>query len=201
MREMANPSDRKPWRIFCAIELPADVQTAVLDHIRLLKNEAANSRATWARETNLHLTIKFAGNVQQDRVSRFSACIARAASAFAPFSIRLEGTGVFPARGAARVLWIGVNDESGNLQPLQTAVEEECEKENFSREDRAFHPHLTLARVRNPEDGFTLAKLHKKLAFKPIAFLVNELQVIRSELSPQGSKYTIVSNHRLGSAD
>lgn len=187
----------KRWRIFCAIELPPDAQTAVLDHISAIKKDATDFRATWARETNLHLTIKFAGNTPEDRVASFSACIARAASAFAPFTIRLEGTGVFPERGAARVLWIGVNDESGNLRGLEAAVEKECEQERFSGEDRAFHPHLTLARVRNPHDGFALAKIHKTFAFEPITIAVNELQVIRSELSPQGSKYTTVSRHRL----
>ena len=188
----------KTWRIFCAVELPDEARRAVLKSIELLKKEAPNARASWARDTNLHLTIKFVGETPPDRVARFSACISRAASVSAPFSLQLEGTGVFPPRGAARVLWIGINDQSGNLKGLQAAVEKECEKENFSREERAFHPHLTLARVRNPEDGFALARIHKDLLFTPLEIAVTELQVIRSELSPHGSKYTTVSRHQLG---
>lgn len=186
------------WRVFCAIELPATVRKLVLGHISRLREAVPDARASWAREANLHLTLKFLGEIAGTSVSDFSEALSRAVAACAPFSIRLEQTGVFPKHGPPRVLWIGVNDSTGKLGELQARLEDEAAKEGFEKDDRRFHPHLTMARLRQPQHARLLADEHKQMEFESVEIAVAQLLVIRSELSSEGSRYSIVSRHPLG---
>ena len=88
-----------------------------------------------------------------------------------------------------------MNDRQGNLVRLHARLEEECSKAGFPKENRPFHPHLTLARLRKPEHARSLALAHKEMEFEPAEMNVSELLVIRSELGGNGSKYTVVSRH------
>jgi 2'-5' RNA ligase len=185
------------WRVFSAIELPQETRKLVLQHSARLREQFPQTRASWARDTNLHLTLKFLGEVPQSSVADFSKAASRAVAGVQPFSIRLEQTGVFPVHGQPRVLWIGVNDASGTLAELQGLLEEESAKVGFAREARSFHPHLTLARLRNNDGDQTLAAAHKQAEFAPVEIAVSELVVIRSELSSAGPKYTVISRHPL----
>lgn len=133
-------------------------------------------------------------------VADFSEAAGGAVAGVKQFSIRLEQTGSFPERGQPRVLWIGVNDSSGELAELHARLEKESAELGFAHEARPFHPHLTVARLRNPEGTRTLAAAHKQAEFPPIEIAVTELVVIRSELSSAGSKYTVVSRHGLDSS-
>ena len=106
-------------------------------------------------------------------------------------------TGVFPKASRAQVLWIGVSDPSGKLAALHKRLEDECAAEGFEKEDRAYRPHLTIARIRRPEGARRLADAHLQMKIETVAIELNELVLFRSELSPKGSKYTAISNHRL----
>jgi 2'-5' RNA ligase len=185
------------WRVFCAIELPETVRGLLLRHIRRLQEAVPDARASWAREPNLHLTLKFLGETLIASVPDFSTAASRAVAELAPFSIRLEQTGVFPKHGQPRVLWIGISDSSGKLGELHTQLENESAKAGFEREARPFHPHFTIARLRQPHHASTLANTHKQIEFSPVEIPVSELLVIRSELSSAGSKYTVISRHAL----
>lgn len=185
------------WRVFCAIELPENTRRLVLQHITDLRAAVPDAKASWARDANLHLTMKFLGEIPQTSVTSFSAAVSRSIAELASFSIQLSETGVFPKRGQPRVLWIGVNDASGGLGELHAHLEAEALKAGFPREDRSFHPHLTVARLRNPRNTSELVEAHQQMEFEPVEILVDELLVIRSELSSSGSKYTVVSRHAL----
>jgi len=155
-------------------------------------------KATWSRDANLHLTLKFLGEIPQTSVPDISTAASRAVAGIAPFSIRLEQTGAFPKQGQPRVLWVATNDSSGKLSELHARLEDELATAGFARDDRPFHPHLTVARLRQPRHARTLAAAHKELEFEPAEIAVSELLVIRSELSSEGSQYTVVSRHALG---
>jgi len=185
------------WRVFCAIEIPRDVRDQLLAHIERLREEVPQAQASWSRAASVHLTLKFFGNIEQDQVERLSAAASRVTRRYSPFQIGLGGSGIFPPRGTPRVLWIGVNDPSGQLTDLQHQFENECSKEGFPKEERVFRPHLTLARIRNPQGSRRLGEIHKGIEFKPVEFSVSELLLFRSELSSEGSKYTIISRHGL----
>jgi 2'-5' RNA ligase len=198
------PADPSPfslhppeWRVFCAIEIPRDVRDQLLAHIGRLREAVPQAQASWSRPENIHLTLKFFGNIEQRQVERLSAAASRVTRRYSPFQIGLGGLGIFPPRGTPRVLWIGVNDPSGQLTDLQQQFENECSKEGFPKEERVFRPHLTLARIRNPQGSRSLGEIHKGIEFKPVEFGVSELLLFRSELSSAGSKYTIISRHGL----
>jgi 2'-5' RNA ligase len=186
------------WRIFCAIELPEAVRGLMLRHIACLKQAVPDARASWARETNLHLTLKFLGEIPQTVVPDFSNAVSRAVVGMKSCPIRFEATGAFPTRGQPRVLWIGTNDYSGRLAELHAKVEEESALAGFAKEPRPFHPHLTIARLRNPQYARALATAHKQMKFEPVEMVIQELVVIRSELSSEGSRYTVASRHPFG---
>ena len=131
------------------------------------------------------------------RVRELSRAAGVAAEGSGPFELTVEEAGTFPPRGAARVLWLGVRDESGSLARLQRRLEEEGEAAGFTREPRAFKPHLTLARLRAPKDAHALSEAHRRSTFGPHAFRVSDLVVMRSELGPGGSRYTPLSRHAL----
>jgi RNA 2',3'-cyclic 3'-phosphodiesterase len=185
------------WRVFCAVDLGTGVRASLIRHINRLRERASHVQTSWSREENIHLTLKFLGEIQTSRISDLSNAAARAVANLKPFQITIEETGVFPKHGPPRVLWIGVKDESGKLAELHTRLEEACDREGFAREDRPFHPHLTIARLRKPHGARTLAAAHKDMRFEAATVTVAELLVIRSELGSAGSRYTVISTHRL----
>jgi len=186
------------WRVFCAIEIPADVRHQIERHGVGLREQLPDVRAAWSREDNIHLTLKFLGDVPLTHVELLSRAAHRAASASQPFVVSVAGAGAFPPKGPPRVLWIGIEDVTHNLRGLYDSLEKECADEGFEREPRDFHPHLTVARIRSPHGARPLADIHQASDFPPMQFEVKDLCVIRSELSPEGSRYTVLARHELG---
>jgi RNA 2',3'-cyclic 3'-phosphodiesterase len=185
------------WRVFCAVELPEDVRARLQEHIARLRKEVPDAAASWSRVENIHLTLKFFGNVALDRIPQVSAAATRATEKFSKFQIEVGNTGVFPRPSRAQVLWIDVNDPSAQLSTLHKQFEAECAAAGFEKDDRAYKPHLTIARLRKPESARHLTDTHLQTSFKPISVTLNELIVFRSELSSKGSRYTPISRHPL----
>jgi len=181
------------WRVFCAVELPDVVRARLEDHVRRLRKEVPDASASWSRVENIHLTLKFFGNVEVKRIEKISAAAERAVSQFSTFQIGVGETGVFPKPSRPQVLWIGISDPSGQLSALQSKFENECAAEGFEKENRAYRPHLTIARLRKPEGARSLADAHLKLPFEMIQIDLTELVIFRSELSSKGSRYTPIS--------
>lgn len=184
-------------RVFCAIELPADVRARVADRILQLRTSAPEAKASWARDEALHITIKFLGEIESHRLTALTKAARLAAQRVQPFSLELENTGTFPAHGAARVLWIGATDPSGNMDKLKLSLEEECAAEGFAPEEREFHAHLTIARQRAPTGAHTPGVLDRNASFTREEFPVTEFVVMRSDLGPGGSRYAVLSRHTL----
>jgi 2'-5' RNA ligase len=197
---MSTDQTRGPqWRVFCAFELPESVRVRMKEHAERVREAVTDAAASWSRPENIHLTMKFFGNVEQAKTPVISDVLARVAKEFSPIEIAVGGTGVFPRPSRPQVLWIGIDDRTGALAGLQKRVEDECAREGCPKEDRAFRPHLTIARIRNPHNANRLAEAHLRLEFAPVELVLNELVLFRSELSPKGSKYTPISRSRLES--
>ena len=193
-------ASEESWRVFCAIELPAQTRMRLLSHIEKLQTLVPEVRASWSRESNIHLTLRFLGETQQPLVWKFDSAMSRAVEGITPFRILISGSGVFPSPRDPRVLWVGISDSEGRLANLHSRIEVEGEREGFSREARQFHPHLTLARLRTREVARDLARAHEELQFPAEEIMVNEVLLIRSELSSAGSRYTTISKHALKNA-
>jgi len=185
--------------MFVAIELSTSVRQKLAEHLNRLRDSVPDARASWVREENLHLTVKFLGNTPLTRVEALTTATERAASTCEPLEIVVGGCGVFPTRGQPRVLWIGIEDQVGRLALLHRALEDECAAADFPREERPFRPHLTLARIRRPHSSRQLAAMHEEIGFESRPVRCSELLVIRSELRSEGSRYTTVSRRPFSS--
>ena len=189
---------QEQWRVFCAIDLPRVICEKVMAHSRRLREAVPEAQASWSRMDNVHLTLKFLGEIPQSQVKLLSIAAAEASTGHGTFQLSVQRCGVFPTHGEPRVLWIGIEDLKGRLAELFSRLEDQCAKAGFPREPRPFHPHLTLARLRRPQHARALASAHKTTEFEPAEIVVSELLVIRSELSSEGSKYSVISRHALG---
>ena len=96
------------------------------------------------------------------------------------------------------MLWIGIDDPTGHLAGLHRTLEDECAKAGFVREERPFHPHLTIARLRKPQGSRQLAELHGEMGFTNQQVRVLEMVLFRSELLSEGSRHTAISRYRFG---
>ncbi len=189
-------------RIFCAVNLPEDVRERAAAHISRLRaaTSASPLKISWERAEKLHLTLKFLGELESERVEALQRAAARAAESAVKFTLTLEEAGAFPAGGNPRVLWLGLREETNHLAALRERLEAECARENFPREARPFHPHITIARIRVPHTAPArhLAKLHRETKFAPVSFNVEEFIVMHSQLGAAGgSRYTPLSRHEL----
>jgi len=193
---MKEPSEH--WRVFVAIELPSLVRKSLSDHINRLRQTLPDVHASWSHEENLHLTLKFLGKTPVAKVEALSQATQQAALMTEPFDLIVADCGAFPPRGQPRVLWIGIEDPTEKLTALHHALEDKCAKAGFAREERPFHPHLTIARVRKPKGSRRLAELHRELeiADQQQTVRVAEVVLFRSELLSEGSRHTVVSRHR-----
>jgi 2'-5' RNA ligase len=183
------------WRLFIAIELPLRVRRTLSDHILHLREAVPEVSASWAHEENLHLTVKFLGDTELTRVEALSQAIQLAANTVDPFEINIESRGAFPPKGQPRVLWIGVEDPSGQLASLHRKLEDECARAGFARARRPFRPHLTIARIRNPRGTRGLLQVHKEMSLDGQTFRASQLLLIRSELRSEGSRHTAIERY------
>jgi RNA 2',3'-cyclic 3'-phosphodiesterase len=188
-------------RVFFAVELPEEVRSRAGEHISDLRNRLPEVRAGWERPEKLHITLKFIGEVEPEASAALARAAERAAAALSPFHFVIQDAGAFPVRGLPRVLWLGVQDASGSLARLHKSLEQECEGAGFPCEERPFHPHLTIARLRRPEGARALAALHQEKGFAPADVFVADVLLLQSELTPAGSRYTELSRHKLGQAN
>lgn len=195
-REKRGEDDSR-LRLFYAIEFPTEVRERMAEHIAQLRSEMSHVRAGWERTEKLHLTLKFFGSVSGSRAAALSLAAESAASASAPFPLTIADAGAFPPHKAPRVLWLGVRDSTGDLARLQQALETQCAAAGFPREERSFHPHITIARLREPRSASPLAERHRELGFQAMEITINEIVLMKSELTQKGSCYTVLSHHRL----
>ncbi|MFZ2444939.1 MAG: RNA 2',3'-cyclic phosphodiesterase [Syntrophobacteraceae bacterium] len=176
-------------RSFIAVELPGTVRR-MLEELsgELRKSDAA---VGWVKPDGIHLTLKFLGNVAPEVIERIKPVLAEVASRALPFRIQAAGCGAFPTIKQPRVIWAGVRGESEPLVRLQKEVETAMVPFGFEPENRPFRPHLTLGRVRGRQRLHALQQiLLARREFTAEPFDVTELVLYKSELRPDGARYT-----------
>lgn len=186
-------------RLFTAIELGDEVRTRarmLLDELRARAHRAApHAKLTWVSPDRMHLTLRFIGEVDETQGAKIIGAL-REALALAPFTVRWEGLGAFPPRGAPRVLWVGVASGRDALIDAEDQVSARLETLGISREDRPYSPHLTLARVREPA-GLKAGPLFEKLDGSLGETRVEAVTLFQSHLSPKGPSYVTLQQTRL----
>jgi 2'-5' RNA ligase len=184
-------------RTFIAINLPAKERQRIHRSVRALRDGGLPVR--WVEPDNLHLTLKFLGELRPERLAEVETSLARVAASTACFTLTLGEFGAFPTLRRPRVIWLGAA-ASPELRCLKQDLEWALADRGFEPETRAFHPHVTLGRA-DPGD--------RAGAFRRLDELVGELQfsaevpvhaveLMRSQLSKDGAHYSVVASAKLG---
>lgn len=158
-------------------------------------------RVAWVAAENLHLTLKFLGNVLVDALPDVSAAIASGTAGTAPFVLEVTGLGAFPTATRPRVLWAGVANGAEVTAALAARIDAALESLGFPGERRAFSAHVTLGRVRVPRRDPQLARAIEAGAEREFGVVrVDAVRLMRSELSPGGARYSEIAAIPLASA-
>lgn len=180
-------------RAFIAIELPETLRKQLYHLQNMLKKETGIS-AKWVDPYGVHLTLKFLGYVPSSQIEEIKKSMEQAASGIAPFRLEIKNLGVFPNLAKVQVIWVGLGGDTDKLSQLQKRLEENMSRLGFAPEGRAFTPHLTLARVRERTSAEEQQRLGKLIASgtldEPSRFEVSVVNLMRSQLTPQGAIYS-----------
>lgn len=182
------PGGRHDIRAFIAIRIPSEVKEALRSVQALL--DLGSRSINWARPESMHLTLKFLGETDERLIDTLGAGLESAASGIGPFKLTVEGVGAFPNKRRPRVIWAGIG-ESAELTELKQRVEDNVIPLGFEPEEREFSPHLTLCRIKTPEDSMLMGSALSE-ASPPLKteFTVYSVVLFKSVLRPKGAEYT-----------
>ncbi len=184
-------------RSFIAIALPPECRAAIARAASPLR--AKRVRASWTPERNLHLTLKFLGEIAADRIDELVARMEEGAREIPPFSFQLAEAGAFPSVRAPRVLWIGIREPLELAGKLHQNMENALAGAGIPRDDRPFHPHVTVARVKSrvaPGWGESVVSALSATPFG--AVFARSYGLYESRLSPSGAAYTVLRDVPFG---
>src|SRR5215471_3843364 len=185
-------------RLFVAIQIPDDIRSAfglLIKELRIVQPQAK-----WVRAENLHLTLKFLGNTDPDKLQAAQAALA---SVYSDESVQLafRGLGFFPNEKKPRVFWAGLQ-ASSNLAELAARIDQAMHGLDFPLERRPFVPHLILARFEPPGASPKLQKVVRLRMLDSFGSLTaTEFHLIESKLKPAGAEYTTVQTVRFAPGD
>ena len=186
-------SEKQYARAFIAIELPPPLRRSLWEIERSLQSRPSRS-IKWVPEGNLHLTLKFLGDVPLSQVPDIAGVVERAAASTHPLHLGIAGVGAFPSQLRPRVLWAGLGGDIEPLASLASKIDAALVGLGFPRETRPFTPHLTMARVspeapaeetRSISDAVASLRLPVGLEF-----VADSVSLMKSVLRPEGASYS-----------
>jgi len=186
-------------RAFIAIELPKEIK----DYLGKLQNQLKTSGADikWVEPQNIHLTLKFLGEIDDVLLAKINEIIQAAASGRNEFYMRLTEVGAFPSISSPKVIWVGIDEGDKEVKGIAAELEENIAKIGMPKESRAFSSHITIGRSKSALNQVKLLQLLKELAGKPaeenLRFAVKKIFLFKSTLTPKGPVYEILKNVNL----
>jgi 2'-5' RNA ligase len=198
---MANDSPADHLRLFVAISIPGPVRDEIIRVQQELQPLVSREVARWARSDQFHLTLRFLGDVLAGSLEALKESVNAVCRGARPLSLRAEGIGFFPNPHLPRVIWVGINDREGRLVDLQKQIEAAVRLFTAEPSEKNFTGHATLGRLKNPRPAdirdlaARVQSLEKRLFGE---WTAHEIEIIRSELSPAGARYTSLAVFRLG---
>lgn len=175
-------------RTFIAIELPEEIKRQIEQLQAPLKK--TDAFVSWVKPKNIHVTLKFLGEVPEDKIGQVFSATQKALEGTRKFTMSLKGAGAFPNLRRPRVIWIGTGSGEEELSHLAQRIEEEMEKIGFPKEKRKFSAHFTIGRVKSPKNIEKLMEKVQSSDFQTEKIEVNEVVVMKSQLHPAGAIYT-----------
>jgi 2'-5' RNA ligase len=181
------------FRGFIAIDI--NVTPNVLNLLQDITN--SNADVKLVEPQNIHITIKFLGDVQEDNIDDIEQIMKDSVKEIEPFTLKLSGTGVFPNQNYIRVVWIGIKDAE-IIETISRSIDERLSQLGFKREKRGFSAHLTIGRVKTAKNKQLLLKAIE--SYKDFEFStqeVNSIKLKKSDLTPKGPIYTTLREVKL----
>jgi RNA 2',3'-cyclic 3'-phosphodiesterase len=185
-------------RTFIAVEMGAEVRKPATELIK--KFRSARADVKWVEPHNLHITLKFLGEVEEAKTEEVCRAVTEAAAASTPFSLEICGAGAFPHLGRPRTIWLGTGEGRQALVDFQRRIEAALKPLGFLPESRRFEPHLTIGRVRNSGPGIAeLAELLLANVNQPVGrTTIDDVVVFSSALETAGPIYEALARADLG---
>ena len=184
------------FRLFIALTIPDEIKAGIEKAQEEMRRALPEGRIRWIRREQFHLTLRFLGEVDAERVPVLLDAVRGACNGFAPLSLRSERVGFFPDGRFPRVLWVGVNDRENNLPLLQRAVQQASAGFTAEKPEQDFSGHITMGRIKRitrPEAKI-LTRLASDLAERFFGeWTANKIEIMRSELSEQGARHSLVA--------
>lgn len=175
-------------RVFLAIPLPQQLKGAIQTLQKSLRSQIAGVR--WVRPENLHLTLHFFGEVEQETLEKIKVSVLSVKSCNRPFTVEVKGLGTFPSRRRPRILWLGLDPEDP-LRQLYENCRQSLQQAGVATESRPYSPHLTIGRLRQSKSGLTdLTELDSSTGDAVIGrFSADRLVLFESRLQPGGAEH------------
>ncbi len=178
-------------RTFVALPLPPELKQTMAGTQSELRD--AGAEVKWEAPEKFHITLKFLGDTDDAVIPELTENLRNSIGELRSFDVAYEGVGGFPNIDRPRVVWIGTKPNA-DLQRLQELVEQNCSALGFPREDRPFHAHTTIGRVKGNRGLERLTARLKSVTFEPSIARCSEIHVMRSDLKPTGSVYTLLNS-------
>ncbi|KUK01395.1 MAG: RNA 2',3'-cyclic phosphodiesterase [Methanobacteriales archaeon] len=181
-------------RSFLAIDVDNPLKDKIIEVQKIL--DEANAQLKFVEPENLHFTLKFFGQINNNMIKELSRIIKEKIGSYKPFKLKIEGIGVFPNKNYMRVIWLGAKNPK-KFSEIQKAFDEQFSKLGFKKE-KSYIPHLTIARVKGGKNKDKLLKKIEELENIQIGEMqIKELKLKKSELRPEGPVYTTIKTFKL----
>ena len=183
-------------RVFIAINLDKEIKS-YLSNIQeeLLNNNRAKLKMKTVERGNLHISIKFLGDLNRLEIEKISLALQKLSSKYQPFRINLsKRIGIFPGTKKPRVIWIGIEKgNSSEVEKIYHDIERELQEEAFYHNDKKFTTHITLGRIKYVKYPNNLIDFMQKIIFKDISQMVHSVELMESNLTTKGPIYGVIS--------
>lgn len=178
-------------RTFIAIELEEEIKKSLSEVYAELKKSDEDIK--WVNPQNIHLTLKFLGEVPEQKIPRIAQLLKELAGATKPFTIEIKNIGGFPNLKSPRVIWANLEKGKEELTQLALTIEDALVSLKFPKENRVFSTHFTLGRVRYIKDRQGFQRKVEQIQFPPLSQEVKSIILFKSTLTPKGPIYEKLS--------
>ncbi len=175
-------------RTFIAVELPEQIKKQI--EVLQAPLKKTNALVSWVKPGNIHITLKFLGEVSEEKIDEVFSATELALKGAKGFKMNLKGMGAFPDLRRPRVIWVGAGKGGEELSGMAARIEDELKKVGYSKEKRKFSAHFTVGRVKSPKNIEKLMEMVQSADFETEDIEVNEVTVMKSQLHPAGAIYT-----------
>ena len=188
--------NEKLKRTFLCFPVPLEVKSK--KNMLFSTLEGSPAQINWVKNDNLHLTLKFIGYTTESQIPKIISILSKITINYKPFQLLINSTGCFPTKERPRTLFLGVEGRLNVLSDLFQNIENEFEKIDIEKDRNGFFPHITLARIKYPQNYTPDIDLFLKSSYDPIDLSLDRVQFFSSELLPSGAIYTLLKTFPLG---